>query len=71
MTASPMLAASPVENAMEPSARPPPNRKIVPQSMRTASAQDIVKRRCCQLTGSMNRSIAPVIAAAASGIEDS
>src|SRR5512139_610749 len=36
VTAWPMLAARPVENAMDPSARPPPKRKTVPQSMRTA-----------------------------------
>jgi len=47
----PTLAARPVENAIEPSASPPPKRKIVPQSIRTASAHDMVNRRCRQFDG--------------------
>ena len=66
-----MLSARPVENASEPIASPPPNRRIVPQSMRTAWSQVSVKRRDRQLTGSRNRRMAPIMAATASGIAES
>jgi hypothetical protein len=58
----PMTSARPVSERSVPSAMPQPKRMTVPQSMRAASFQFIVKRRSAQLTGRMKRSTAAIIA---------
>src|SRR5215217_2298740 len=63
----PIASASPVENASSPIARPPPNSRMIPQSIRTASSQLRVNLRARQLTGRRNSRMAPEIAATDSG----
>src|SRR6185503_882988 len=64
---SPIQRARPVPNIKSPNANPPPNSRMVPQSMRTASRQPNVNSILRALTGNTNRSSAPASAAMDSG----
>ena len=55
-SAAPMAPASPVSNASVPRLSPPPNSRIVPQSIRTASFQSRANSRRDQSTGITNSS---------------
>jgi hypothetical protein len=57
-----MISARPVSESSVPSAMPQPKRMTVPQSMREASFQFIVKRRSGQFSGRRKRSAAATIA---------
>ena len=62
----PTARASPLDADSAPSDSPPPNRRMVPQSICAACFQVRVDR-CSLLTGSRNRSTAPIRAATDSG----
>jgi hypothetical protein len=59
---SPMTLARPVDSSSEPSAMPPPNSRIVPQSICTASRQLSVNCRLPQSIGRTNKSPAAMMA---------
>src|SRR5215212_7955874 len=62
VTPPPMVLASPVSERSLPRVMPAPKSRMVPQSMRTASFQVMVKRRSAQLIGRIKRSAAARIA---------
>src|ERR687894_147767 len=62
VTPLPMVLASPVSESNLPRVMPAPKSRMVPQSMRTASFQVMVKRRSAQLIGRIKRSAAARIA---------